>query len=42
MPAAVPELVLEVLGSIRERDIVPMGSAFPRPLLFPLDRMAGG
>ncbi len=37
---AVSDLVLEVLGSIRDRDVVPMGSAFPSPLLFPLDRLA--
>jgi len=41
-PVAVSDLVLEVLGSIRERDIVPMGSAFPSPLLFPLDRLERG
>ena len=41
-PVAVSDLVLEVLGSIGERDIVPMGSAFPSPLLFPLDRLERG
>jgi DNA-binding transcriptional MocR family regulator len=39
---AVSDLVLEVLGSIRNRDVVPMGSAFPSPLLFPVDRLARG
>jgi DNA-binding transcriptional MocR family regulator len=38
----VNELVLEVLGSIRERDVVPLGSAFPNPELFPLARLARG
>lgn len=37
---AMSDLVLEVLGSIRQRDVVPMGSAFPSPWLFPLDRLA--
>jgi DNA-binding transcriptional MocR family regulator len=38
----VNDLVLEVLGSIRERDVVPFGSAFPNPDLFPLARLARG
>lgn len=38
----VNDLVLEVLGSIRERDVVPLGSAFPHPELFPLARLARG
>jgi DNA-binding transcriptional MocR family regulator len=38
----VNELVLQVLGSIRERDVVPIGSAFPNPELFPLARLARG
>ena len=38
----VNELVLEVLGSIREREVVPLGSAFPNPELFPLARLARG
>jgi DNA-binding transcriptional MocR family regulator len=38
----VNDLVLEVLGSIRERDVVPLGSAFPNPELFPLARLARG
>lgn len=36
----ISELVFEVLGSIRQRDVVPLGSAFPSPMLFPLDRLA--
>lgn len=38
----VNDLVLEVLASIRERDVVPLGSAFPNPNLFPLARLARG
>jgi DNA-binding transcriptional MocR family regulator len=38
----VNDLVLEVLGSIRERDVIPLGSAFPSPELFPLARLARG
>lgn len=36
----VSELVFEVLESIRARNIVPFGSAFPSPLLFPMDKLA--
>lgn len=39
---AVNDLVLQVLGSIRQRDVVPLGSAFPNPALFPLERLARG
>lgn len=39
---AVNEMVLEVLGSVRHRDVIPLGSAFPSPALFPLDRLARG
>jgi DNA-binding transcriptional MocR family regulator len=39
---AVNDMVLEVLGSVRHRDVVPLGSAFPSPGLFPLDRLARG
>jgi len=35
----VNDLVCEILGSARARDIVPFGSAFPDPKLFPLDRL---
>lgn len=34
------ELIYEVLHSTRDRDAVPLGSAFPSPALFPLDRLA--
>ena len=37
---AISELVFEVLGSVRQREVVPLGSAFPSPELFPLDRLA--
>ncbi|RYY02617.1 MAG: PLP-dependent aminotransferase family protein [Gammaproteobacteria bacterium] len=36
----VSELVFSVLGSIKDPDIVPFGSAFPSPDLFPLPRLA--
>jgi DNA-binding transcriptional MocR family regulator len=36
----VSELVFEVLESVQSRDVVPLGSAFPSPLLFPLPRLA--
>lgn len=39
---AVNDLVLQVLGSVRDRDVVPLGSAFPNPELFPLERLARG
>lgn len=35
----VNDLVLEVLGSGHGRDVVPLGSAFPNPALFPLARL---
>lgn len=41
-PIAISDLVLQVLGSVRERDVVPLGSAFPDPSLFPLARIARG
>jgi DNA-binding transcriptional MocR family regulator len=37
---AISELVFEVLGSTRDREVVPLGSAFPSPELFPLERLA--
>ncbi|KPM79499.1 PLP-dependent aminotransferase family protein [Cobetia marina] len=37
---AVSELVFSVLGSLRDNDTVPFGSAFPSPELFPLARLA--
>ncbi|TFW03410.1 PLP-dependent aminotransferase family protein [Oxalobacteraceae bacterium OM1] len=36
----VSELVFEILASTKARDVVPFGSAFPSPLLFPLQRLA--
>jgi DNA-binding transcriptional MocR family regulator len=36
----VSQLVFDVLESIKTRDVVPFGSAFPSPLLFPLPRLA--
>jgi DNA-binding transcriptional MocR family regulator len=33
-------LVFEVLESIRNKSVVPFGSAFPSPLLFPLARLS--
>ncbi len=35
----VNDLIYECLGLARARDIVPLGSAFPSPSLFPLDRL---
>ncbi len=35
----VSELVFEVLESTKSRDVVPLGSAFPDPALFPLQRL---
>ena len=39
-PVDVSKLVFNVLESARTRDVVPFGSAFPSPLLFPLARLA--
>lgn len=36
----VSELVFDILQSAKTRDVVPFGSAFPSPLLFPLQRLA--
>ena len=36
----VSELVFEVLESVRDRRLMPFGSAFPSPLLFPMTRLA--
>jgi DNA-binding transcriptional MocR family regulator len=38
-PVAVNELVFEILGSAGSREVVPLGSAFPAPQLFPLARL---
>lgn len=37
---AISERVFEVLGSVKSREVVPLGSAFPSAALFPLDRLA--
>lgn len=39
-PVAVSELVFELLGSTRDADVVPLGSAFPAPELFPFQDLA--
>lgn len=39
---AINDLILDVLGSVRHPDVVPLGSAFPSPSLFPLERLARG
>ncbi|WP_431689384.1 GntR family transcriptional regulator MpaR [Hahella sp. NBU794] len=36
----VSELVFSVLGSVRDPAITPLGSAFPSPTLFPMQRLA--
>ncbi|WP_298232873.1 PLP-dependent aminotransferase family protein [uncultured Azohydromonas sp.] len=36
----ISELVFQVLGSTRQPDVVPLGSAFPSPQLFPLEKLA--
>jgi DNA-binding transcriptional MocR family regulator len=40
LPVAVDELVFSILASAKQRDVVPLGSAFPSPLLYPLERLA--
>lgn len=40
LPVEVSELVFSVLESVKTRDVVPLGSAFPSPLLYPLPRLA--
>jgi DNA-binding transcriptional MocR family regulator len=40
MQVDVSQLVFEILESARTRDVVPFGSAFPSPMLFPLPRLA--
>lgn len=39
-PLDVSELVFTILEAIRDRDVVPLGSAFPSPRYFPLERLA--
>jgi DNA-binding transcriptional MocR family regulator len=36
----VSELVFEILDAAKDRDVVPLGSAFPSPLLFPWAKLA--
>lgn len=36
----VSELVFQILEAIRNRDVVPLGSAFPSPLLFPWTKLS--
>jgi DNA-binding transcriptional MocR family regulator len=36
----ISELVFEILESTRLRDVVPLGSAFPSPMLFPWSKLA--
>lgn len=38
-PVEINDLIYACLGSTRSRDIVPFGSAFPSPTLFPLARL---
>jgi len=42
MSVDVSSLVFQVLAQARERDMVPLGSAFPSPELFPLEQLAAG
>ena len=37
---AVSDLVFDTLDAVRDRDVVPLGSAFPSPLLFPWAKLA--
>ena len=39
-PVVISDLVFEVLESTRQLNVVPLGSAFPSPNLFPLDKLA--
>jgi len=38
-PVEISEMVTAMLRSAMSREVVPLGSAFPSPLLFPLERM---
>ncbi|APW38072.1 GntR family transcriptional regulator [Rhodoferax koreense] len=38
-PVELNDLIYACLGTTRSRNIVPLGSAFPSPTLFPLDRL---
>jgi DNA-binding transcriptional MocR family regulator len=39
LPVDVSDLVFDILESAKVRDVVPFGSAFPSPLLYPLQRL---
>ncbi|WP_342131254.1 aminotransferase-like domain-containing protein [Hydrogenophaga sp. OTU3427] len=39
-PVAISELVFDLLGSTRDADVVPLGSAFPAAHLFPFEELA--
>lgn len=39
VPVKVSDLVFDILDGTRRRDLLPLGSAFPSPLLFPLDKL---
>lgn len=39
-PVTVSDLVFSLLDSVRDRALVPLGSAFPDPQLFPIQRLA--
>ena len=36
----ISDFVFEILGTTRDRSVLPLGSGFPSPLLFPLDKLA--
>ena len=36
----VSDFIFEILESVRDPDVAPLGSSFPSPYLFPLDRLA--
>jgi len=38
-PVEISAMVVDILRSAMSRDVVPLGSAFPSPLLFPLERI---
>lgn len=39
-PVSVSDLIFSLMDSVRNRDVVPLGSAFPDPQLFPVQRLA--
>ncbi|MFZ6774980.1 PLP-dependent aminotransferase family protein [Undibacterium sp. SXout7W] len=36
----VSDLIFNILESVRKREVVPLGSAFPSPMLYPFDKLA--